>query len=109
VVEPPYGSSGAAPFGATRCAPSARKDQSCDRVSKAARPWTLLCSRAREGLDQDPVERIAERKRRRRWQESADRVCLVVVPEEVGPSGHPWRLRAAKRSVPRRTPDEASP
>src|SRR5262249_7302779 len=34
---------------------------------------------------------------------------LGVTPEEVGSSGSPWRLRAAKRSVSKEDPDEASP
>jgi hypothetical protein len=34
---------------------------------------------------------------------------LAVVPEHVGPSGPPWRLRAAKHSQPQGgDPDEAS-
>jgi hypothetical protein len=33
---------------------------------------------------------------------------LVVVPEDVGSSGSPWRLRAAKQLSPKEDPDEAS-
>src|SRR5215218_2601575 len=33
---------------------------------------------------------------------------LDVVPEQVGSSGSPWRLRAAKRLSPKEDPDEAS-
>jgi hypothetical protein len=33
---------------------------------------------------------------------------LDVVPKDVGSSGSPWRLRAAKRLSPREDPDEAS-
>jgi GNAT superfamily N-acetyltransferase len=33
---------------------------------------------------------------------------LAVVPEDVGSSGSPWRLRAAKRLSPKEDPDEAS-
>jgi transcriptional regulator with XRE-family HTH domain len=33
---------------------------------------------------------------------------LAVVPEDVGSSGSPWRLRAAKPLSPREDPDEAS-
>lgn len=34
---------------------------------------------------------------------------LAVVPKQVGSSGSPWRLRAAKRLSPREDPDEAAP
>jgi hypothetical protein len=33
---------------------------------------------------------------------------LVVVPEEVGSSGPPWRLEVSDATSPRRTPDEAA-